>query len=302
MPSIQSIAGGIVALLLVVIMVGVVAAPVITDIANGSPFEGDNGEPYTQYAYVDASKMTTAITATSAVAGFTVGGETFTPTQLGGYRLSMFTDKFMIRTSSFQVFIDFTSNTAQNITGSGNSLSITIQPGGAYTIVDNHSETVSTGTVSWVLYPSSTGDWGRYQTGAIVSPGQKAVVAYAATTRTDTTGWTVCGTVTDGVLTTLCNPFDETTGDLAPAGTTTVANVEIVGDLQVAYRVSGLTQTWGDPQVTFTNAITYAPVEYESGGTTEGISGMQRTLVLLVPTLLAIVAVVAGARLIAQRE
>ena len=305
MASIQSIAGGIVALLLVVIMVGVVATPVITDIANGSPFEGENGEPGTRFAYVEASKMTTAITAVSASSSpyLTVAGEEWTSTSpFGGYRLSIITDKFMVRTSSFQVFIDFTTNEATNVTGSGNSLTITIQPGGAYTVVTNSNETIASGTISWVLYPSSTGEWGRYTSGAMVSPGQKAIVAYAATTRTDTTGWTVCSTVVNGQTTNLCNPFDETTGDLAPAGTTSTANVEVVGDMQIVYKVTGLTQTWGTDPTVFSNNITYAPISYSSGAAGEGLSGMQHTLVMLVPTLLAIVAVVVGARMIAARE
>lgn len=303
MASVQGIAGGIVALLLVVIMVGVVATPLITDISNGSPFEGDNEDPALRFSYKQASEITASITMVSSGGNLTIGSVDYPNSAMGGPHISVMTDKFFVRSSAAaNLFVDFDANTVTNT--SSTALTLTVGSGGTYTVTSGN-DTIKSGTFSWILYPDENGSWGRFATaGTMVSPDQNFIICYDLMNRSGDKPYSFLGFVRNGQLTYVKEPFTEGASTLTPVeGVVTTVSMSEVGSSQMVYRMDGWHQT-KDDWTSFTTGVCYAPIHYASAITSDSdqMTATQAMMISLVPTLLCIVAVVVGAKMIANRE
>ena len=307
MASIQSMAGGIVALLLVVIMVGVVAAPLITDIANGSPFEGDNEDGTgLNWTFKNKGQITSDITMVASGNNLVIGENTYRNSLMGGPHIGVISDTFMMRISSAkEIFIAFDDDSVKASTSY--DIALTASSGGAYSVSIN-SEVVKTGTFNWILYPDDNGTWGRFSGGAIVSPDQMAIIGYGITTKQDPSQpYSWLGTLTNNTLTVIQEPYAEGGTAINPiSGAEVIVDAGIVGNDQVAYKYNSWKQTWpGQDDSTVTSqsmTVIYAPIHYHSAVTADSdqMTSIQLALIGIVPTLLAVVAVVVGARMITR--
>lgn len=307
MASIQGTAGGIVALLLVVIMVGVVAAPLITDIANGSPFEGDNDNGTgLNWTYKTASEITSSITMSAVEDDLVIGDKSYNNSGMGGPHVGVLSDAFYLRVShAKQVFVNFSDDTVKASTTY--DIVLTVSTGGAYSVSINN-EVVKTGTFTWILYPDEEGTWGRFAFGGIVSPNQKAVISYAITNRTGVQPYNFLATITNNELTMVKAPYNEgSTAITAASGVTVSIDATTLGSGQMVYKFERWDQTWTADNATVhsdspSESVIYAPIHYKSAITADSdqMSSIQLALIGIVPTMLAVVAVVVGARMITR--
>lgn len=291
--KVESVAVGLVGLVVAVIFVGLVAVPVIEDSVSGTPYSGTNASDHT-YTYIDSSPTFTWVRSAAGEVTLTMNGTTTTvPKDSNNFMVA--SDKLTIRTIGSGAQLWDYGNSTYTLSNDADieiNLSVTA---GSYTL--DFGGTTTTGTISWALLTDPNGTWGLYTGNLKVTLGQPVFVghlygnsmgaAYGLTEFVD-------GSPGEAII----SPYYFSgTSITAVADVTYAADYELNGGGQAVGLYKGATCSYGGNDYA---AQIYAPLDFESSAQSSGDTNS--TLLMMIPVLLIIVAVVMAARMISGRN
>ncbi len=291
--NVQTVAVGLVGLVLAVIMIGLVAVPVIEDSVTGTPYNGTNSTEDT-WTYMDSSPSFTWNRSTAGTVTLTIDGVSKEVAK-DNNNVMVLTDDFAIRTIAGGAQLWDYGDSAYTLSSDG-TIAITLSvTNGTYSL--NFGGTTTTGTVSWALLKDPNGKWGLFTGGVKATIGQTVLVGHMyGSTMGAAYGLMEYANGEQG--TQLVGPYNF-------SGSSIVEVSDVTYD--VGYTKTGTGQVIGfydDPSLTISGTeydqYIYAPIDFESTGESSG--DVNSTLLMMIPTLLIIVAVMMAVRMFTGRD
>lgn len=291
--NIQTVATGIVSLLIAVIVIALVAVPVVDDATTGTKYTGTNTQIDSTYSFLESSPTFSWERTSAAKMNLTINGTTSEVPYGNSTEVTIATDKFALRAiSSGAQMWDYTEST-YTVSNSGSIVISLAVNNGSYSLT--FDGTTTTGTISWALVKDPAGEWGLFTSPFRATVGQEVLVGHLYQ---QTYGPLNIARATDGVTTGyLVDPYLFNGGEIIADDRemTYTIGYETQGEGQVVGHYSSMNFDWGT--TSSDNFRAWAPLDYESTPSTEG-GGTNAVLLALIPLLLIIVAVMVAVRLL----
>lgn len=287
MGNIKTVATGLVALIVTVLVVALVAVPVVEDATTGTGYSGVNSGADARFTEMTGKAVVWTWNGNGSVS---VDGGAAAPSP--NAVPAVISDKIIIRTSSTGLYwYDLTSNTFATVHGTTNAATLTVTAAGAYTFAIG--DVTKTGTLTKLLISTQDGKIGHF-TNMIRSTFGEAVYLGNFTAAN---GPVRFASFVDGVQSSdLFSPWVLSGNSIVSAGTVSyTVDYSTQGEGQQVGVYSGSTATYDGGS--YSGMDWYAAIDYTSTAVDNG-GGLNGSLLAIIPLLLFVVAVMAAIRLI----
>lgn len=294
--KIETVAVGLVSLVVSILVIVTVAVPVVEDSQNGSTYSGENSGYDQRYSvYESAEAMTIQ---RSGAMTYNIGGNTV---ELSSGTV-LASDKLSILETSSQVRVYDYGNSRLSVTAVSDitAFSVSITATG-YSWTLNGTTTTGSQAIGWMAIADNGGSWGRFNGSFNASMGTEIIMPHI---QAGGNGPGYIAKVKDGTV----NGF--VVAMYGASGSTIIESAYIENhDFNIGFTESGTLQTvgsytggytltYGDNTTTLNGFI--APLAWESANENENSTG--KVLLGIIPILLILVCVMMAVRMIAMRE
>lgn len=295
MADIKWVATALTSLVVAVIVIALVAVPVVEDIQGGIR-GGSNASPIHRFAdYTGEEVELTWHNGASQLGDGTVVPSTSIPVNAETLSPNFISDKVLFRggTSGYYLYL-IDEDVMYRVVSKTPTVVIDVAANGNYTVTVNNNQ-LATGTLTNVLIASPTGEIGQYST-PIKAAVDQAV--YLANWHEDYGPYYLKKAINGSVSSTMIDPFN--LGTASGVQYPIVQADPITQTIEYAVsegfgQYSGVETTYGVDSTT-DHCFIYAPIVYGEEGSEQ--SGINSTLIGIIPMLLFIVAVMVAVRII----
>lgn len=292
--NIQTIAVGLVGLIIAVIVVGLVAVPVIDDSMEGTPYSGQN-TPVATWDYQETPNFT--LTRAGSTITTTIDGVTDTRTFTSGYEFPVMGGGIMVRIVPAGTMVIDTANSTAYQSNSPDSVSITIScVNGTVTVTDTKETNplnASFSVAGPVLVKFNKGEWGSYTGAFKATLGQTVYMGHGPFNSSVDGPARFYSSVNGATPTEIVAAFTVSGSTITSATVEQSISYEELGGLQAVGYYTGATTEYNDTEYASTF---WAPIDFASTSTSEG--DVNTVLMGLVPVLLFITAIMIAVRLV----
>lgn len=294
--KIETVAVGLVSLVVAILVIVTVAVPVVEDSQNGSSYSGENSGAVQRYSVYEGAEPIT-IERTGAMT-YSISGKTV---ELASASL-LISDKLSAMETATQIRVyDYGNNRVSVATiDTDTAFSASITASG-YSWTLNGTTTTGSQAVGWMAVADGSGSWGRFDSSFNVSMGGTIIMPHL---QAGGSGPGYIAKVKDGAVESFLVPMYGTSGSNIiqsayvddhsfSIGFTESGTLQTVGSY-----TGGYTLTYGDSTSTLNSFI--APLAWESANENENSTG--KILLGIIPILLILVCVMMAVRMIAMRE
>lgn len=293
--NIQTLAMGLVGLLVAVLVVGLVAVPVIQDSQLGTPYEGTNTQVDT-WDYQEESPSFTLVRSGSTITT-TIDGVTETRTFTSGYEFPVVGGGIMVRIVPAGTMVINTATSTAYQSNSPDTVDITIAcVDGTVTVTDTKESdplNVSFSVAGPVLVKFTKGEWGSYTGAFKATLGQTVYFGHGPFDSSNKGPARLYSSVDGATPTEVVAAFTVSGSTVTSATVEQSVTYEEIGGLQAVGYYTGASTVYDG--TTFASTF-WAPLDFASTSTAE--QDTNTVLLGLIPVLLFITAIMIAVRLV----